>query len=124
VPVQAGTTAEDVRTVVHAHRSPPTRDDAAVERYRHLLRSAAPEHLEEAHADAFARLTPAQRRQVRATLADVVPAAEGGPAGDDPRSLARLATRAEHRRPGTLERLLDDAGPARAAVGDLLDLGG
>jgi hypothetical protein len=75
-------------------------DQRAIERYRYLLKTAPPEQIEEAHAEAFAQLTPEQRRQV---LDQLVTTGEH-PQGDDPRSLARAATRAEVRHPGTLER--------------------
>jgi hypothetical protein len=82
-------------------------DEQAVERYRYLLRTAPPETIEEAHAEAFAKLTPEQRRMVLQELTPTLtPADRGAGATDDvdPRSLARLATRAEMRQPGTLER--------------------
>jgi hypothetical protein len=78
-------------------------DDQAVERYRYLLRTAPPDQIEQAHAEAFAKLTPEQRRQVLEQLSAAVPAGER-PAADDPRTLARAATRAELRQPGILER--------------------
>ena len=81
----------------------PRTDEQAVERYRYLLRTAPPEAIEEAHAEAFARLTPEQRRRVLEGLSTAVSPQEQ-PDRDDPRSLARAATRAELRRPGTLER--------------------
>ena len=37
-------------------------DEQAVERYRYMLRTAPPESSERAHEEAFARLTPEQRR--------------------------------------------------------------
>src|ERR687890_658354 len=82
-------------------------DEQAVERYRYLLRTAPPETIEEAHAEAFAKLTPEQRRMVLQELDSTLTPAEraaGAPYDEDPRSLARLATRAEMRQPGTLER--------------------
>lgn len=82
---------------------PKTDDERAVERYRYLLKTAPPEQLEQAHAEAFAKLTPEQRRQVLAELSQQVPASERAPS-DSPRDLARMATRAEVRQPGTLER--------------------
>jgi hypothetical protein len=88
-------------------RAQPGQEDAderAIARYRYLLRTAPPETIEQAHAEAFAQLTPEQRRQVLTGLADDLPPSERS-AGDDPRSLARMATRAEMRRPGTLERV-------------------
>jgi hypothetical protein len=80
-------------------------DDQAIERYRYLLRTAPPETIEQAHAEAFAQLTPDQRQQVLTQLAAAVPAGER-PRSDDPQTLARVATRAEMRQPGTLERAL------------------
>lgn len=78
-------------------------DDVAVERYRYLLRTAPPDAVEQAHAEAFAKLTPEQRQRVLAELGAAVPAAERS-TSDDPQSLARMATRAEMRNPGTLEQ--------------------
>lgn len=78
-------------------------DDVAIDRYRYLLRTAPPEVVEQAHAEAFERLTPEQRRRVLAELGENVPPAERA-TSDDPQSLARMATRAEMRNPGTLER--------------------
>src|SRR3954469_17621602 len=84
-------------------------DDQAIARYRYLLRTAPPEKIEQAHAEAFAQLTDDQRQQVLAQLAAAVPAGER-PRTDDPETLARVATRAELRRPGTLERALGGHG--------------
>ena len=78
-------------------------DEAAVERYRYMLRTAPPETIEQAHAEAFAKLTPEQRRKVLADVSAELPPGERA-TSDDPRSLARMATRAEMRNPGTLER--------------------
>ena len=82
---------------------PATGDDAAIQRYRYLLRTAPPEAIEQAHAEAFAALTPEQRRTVLTELGSQVPASERA-ASDDPQALARMATRAEMRQPGTMER--------------------
>jgi hypothetical protein len=82
-------------------------DEQAVDRYRYLLRTAPPETIEEAHAEAFSKLTPEQRRMVLQGLNSTLTPAEqaaGVNYDEDPRSLARLATRAEMRQPGTLER--------------------
>jgi hypothetical protein len=81
----------------------PIDDEQAVERYRYLLRTAPPETIEQVHAEAFAKLTEPQRQQVLADLSSSLPAAER-PAGDDPQSLARAATRAEYTQPGFMER--------------------
>ena len=77
-------------------------DQQAVERYRYMLRTAPPDDVERAHAEAFEKLTPEQRRTVLSELSRQVPASEVG--DDDPKSLARMATRAEMREPGTMER--------------------
>ena len=78
-------------------------DDRAIERYRYLLQTAPPEQIEQAHEEAFAQLTPEQRHEVLEALSAETPESERSTA-DDPRSLARMATRAEMRQPGTLER--------------------
>jgi hypothetical protein len=90
-------------------QSQASSDDRAIERYRYLLRTAPPEQLELAHEEAFAQLTPEQRREVLARLSAETPEAERSTA-DDPRSLARMATRAEMRQPGTLERSFGGGG--------------
>ena len=97
-------------------------DEQAVERYRYLLRTAPPETIEEAHAEAFAKLTPEQRRMVLQELDSTLTPAEraaGAPYDEDPRSLARLATRAEMRQPGTLERTWSGM-PAGMSMGGLM----
>ena len=90
-------------------QQPKTDDERAVERYRYLLRTAPPEQVEQAHAEAFEKLTPQQRQQVLSELSGQVPAAERAQT-DSPRDLARMATRAEMRQPGTLERSFSGAG--------------
>jgi hypothetical protein len=98
-----------------------TPDEQAVERYRYLLRTAPPETIEDAHAEAFAKLTPEQRRMVLQELDSTLTPAErtaGATYDDDPRSLARLATRAEMRQPGTLERTWSGM-PAGAGMGGI-----
>ncbi len=77
-------------------------DERAIERYRYMLRTAPPDEIEQAHEEAFAQLTPDQRRRVLDGLSGHVPESELR--ADDPRSLARAATRAEMRDPGLLER--------------------
>ena len=84
-------------------------DEIAVERYRYLLRTAPPERIEEVHAEAFATLTPEQRRMVYDEFTRSAPAGEA-PRGDDPRSLAQSATRSELRQPGYMERSLGGLG--------------
>ncbi|HLM05121.1 MAG TPA: hypothetical protein VK402_08055 [Blastococcus sp.] len=91
-------------------------DDQAIARYRYLLRTAPPETIEQAHAEAFAQLTADQRQQVLAQLAAAVPSGER-PRTDDPETLARVATRAEMRQPGFLERTLGGYGPGYGPQG-------
>ena len=94
-------------------------DEQAVERYRYLLRTAPPETIEEAHAEAFAKLSPEQRRMVLQELdTTLTPAERAADVGydDEPRALARMATRAEMRQPGTLERTWSGM-PAMGGVG-------
>ena len=82
-------------------------DDQAIARYRYLLKTAPPEAIEQAHAEAFARLTPEQRQRLLQELASDMPDAERNAAyraGETPGALARVATRAELREPGTMER--------------------
>lgn len=84
-------------------------DEQAIERYRYMLRTAPPETVEQAHVEAFAKLTPEQRRIVGERLSAEVPEAERVTIlqdGSSPLSLAVLATRAEVRNPGTMERTL------------------
>lgn len=88
---------------------PQLTDEQALARYRYMLATAPPEAIEQAHEEAFARLTPEQRRQALQALAEHVPASELR--GDDPASLARAATRAEIRDPGTIERAWGGSGP-------------
>ena len=83
-------------------------DQQAIERYRYMLRTAPPDDIERAHEEAFGQLTPEQRSAVLHQLSERVPASEIG--GDDPKSLARTATRAEMREPGTMERTFGGAG--------------
>lgn len=88
------------------HAAPATEDQIALQRYRYMLQTAPPETIEQAHAEAFATLTPQQRAQALRELSQALPPHERSAAdlsGDDPQSLARLATRAEIRQPGTLE---------------------
>lgn len=83
-------------------RVEPTDDERAIERYRYLLRTAPPETIEQVHAEAFAKLTEEQRAVVYEELSKGAGTGER-PLSSEPATLARAATRAEMRRPGTLE---------------------
>lgn len=78
----------------------------AMERYRTLLRDAPADAIEQAHAEAFAQWPADQRRAAFRQLSYSAPAVERARASEDPASLALLATRAELRHPGSLERIL------------------
>ncbi len=86
-------------------------DEIAVERYRYLLRTAPPETIEQVHEEAFTKLTPEQRHILFTQLSENAPAGEA-PRGEDPRSLAKSATRSEIRQPGTMERSFNGASQA------------
>lgn len=105
-------------------------DDQAIARYRYMLRTAPPETIEQAHAEAFAKLTAEQRRRVLEELKSEMPEAEraaAARAGDDPQQLARVATRAEIRQPGVMERVFggqtSNAGHGGPGMGALLGAG-
>ena len=88
-------------------------DEQAIARYRYLLKTAPPEAIEQAHAEAFARLTPEQRQRLLSELASDMPDAERNAAyraGEAPGALARVATRAELREPGAMERAWNRVG--------------
>src|SRR5436853_1230269 len=91
----------------NANPSTEDADEQAIARYRYLLKTAPPETIEQAHAEAFAALTPEQRRKVLQRLGEEMPEAERArlaAAGDSPGALAQAATRAEIRQPGAIER--------------------
>jgi hypothetical protein len=110
---------QDGRALPHAVEGAPPAprtltDEQAIARYRYMLRTAPPEVIEQAHEEAFARLTPQQRAMMLRELAQTMTPGERtrlAASQDDPRALARLATRAEIRRPGVLERLFGGMGP-------------
>ena len=93
----------------------PSADEQAIARYRYMLKTAPPETIEQAHAEAFAQLTPEQRRLALQKIAESVPPSERASveqSGANPQALARLATRAEIRQPGAMERMFGQGGGA------------
>jgi len=88
-----------------------TDDEIAVERYRYLLRTAPPETIEQVHTEAFSKLTDEQRDLLFQQLTENAMEGER-PANAEPATLAKSATRAELRQPGTLDRAFggDQAG--------------
>lgn len=100
---------------------PQMTDEQAVARYRYMLQTAPPETIEEAHAEAFGKLTPEQRQMVLGELSKTLPENERRTQySDDPRSLARMATRAEMRQPGTMERTLSGVSGPGISMGGLM----
>jgi hypothetical protein len=79
-----------------------------------MVRTAPPETIEQAHTEAFRGLTPEQRRIVLDELTQAAPAREratlAGISSEDSTGLARAATRAEIREPGSMERVLGGRG--------------
>ncbi len=107
-------------------RGPQSEDERAIARYRYMLRTAPPETIEQAHAEAFAQLTPEQRQMVLNDLQQEMPASERGQnMQTDPQSLARTATRAEMRQPGSVERALGrNGGQQSGGMGMGMGMGG
>ncbi|CAN5298985.1 hypothetical protein BH11ACT3_BH11ACT3_13800 [soil metagenome] len=87
----------------------PDADERAIARYRYLLQTAPPETIEQVHAEAFAKLSDEQRARIYEELSKGAGTGER-PLSSEPATLARAATRAELRNPGSMERSL--AGPS------------
>ena len=102
-----------------ARRVEPSEDEQALARYRYMLKTAPPETIEQAHVEAFAKLTPQQRRMLLEQLRAEMPASDSVYAADNPQTLARLATRAEVRQPGTMERLFSRVPAGGTGVGGI-----
>ena len=84
-------------------------DKVALAKYDYLLRTSSPDQLEQVHHDAFARLTPAQRQQVRNRLNSELPPHEHL-RDDSAGGMARAMTRGEVARPGLIRRVLGGSG--------------
>ncbi|MFL6169481.1 MAG: hypothetical protein ACJ711_07405 [Ornithinibacter sp.] len=106
--------ARNPRSAATPPRPRASEDERALARYRYLLRTAPPEQLEALHAEAFAKLTPEQRQQLLRELSNASPVEAGTSA--EPADLARAATRAEMRQPGTLQNAFS-RGSAGAGMG-------
>lgn len=117
---------EDSQPTGSQRRSSATHDgdEQAIGRYRYMLKTAPPETIEHAHAEAFAKLTPEQRLRLLQELSADIPQAERPVTGltgkHDPQSLARLATRAEVRQPGSMERVFGGIGGRGMGVGGMM----
>jgi len=105
--------------IYEGQRVDPSEDEQALARYRYMLKTAPPETIEQAHVEAFARLTPQQRRMLLEELRAEMPESERAYATDNPQALARLATRAEVREPGTMERLFSRVPAAGPGLGGI-----
>ena len=107
---------EDVRRFddTYERGQPGDFDDYEVQqRYRQVLRNGPPQLVEDAHADAFAQLSPDQRREMARRLREQA-AQLDLPYSDpydrdeydeDPRTLARMAQQAEQQNPNVLDQL-------------------
>ena len=88
-------------------------DQEVQQRYRQVLRNGPPQLVEDAHADAFAQLSPDQRREMasrlRAQAAQLdqpyTDPYDRDEYDEDPRTLARMAQQAEQRNPNVLDQL-------------------
>ncbi len=108
-------------------QAPVDENEQALRRYRYMVNTAPPETIEQAHAEAFERMTPEQRAYVLQALASELPESERAAAQlahNDPRAMARVATRAELRRPGTMERTLSAHPGGMGAGGMMAGIGG
>jgi hypothetical protein len=93
-------------------------DDIVLRRYRHLLGTAPIESIEQAHAEAFGELPDAERAAIYEELSRGTGTGER-PLSSEPATLARSASRAERRVPGSLEstlRAADDRGGFAGAL--------
>ncbi len=88
----------------------------ALAKYDYLLRTSNPDQLEQVHHDAFARLTPAQRQQVRDRLNSELPPHEHL-RDDSSGGMARAMTRGEMSRPGLIRRVLGGSGRSTGGRG-------
>jgi hypothetical protein len=97
----------------HGPRPAQATDEQALARYRYMIETAPPAAIERVHEEAFAKLTPEQRATLLERLKATLPPHEANAAPADPndtRGLARTATRAELRQPGTVERSMREPG--------------
>ena len=85
-------------------------DRGAIERYRSVVQTAPAATIEQVHAEAFARLTDAQRAVIYEELSRGAGTGER-PLSSEPATLARAATRAQSRSAGALERVVSAGGP-------------
>jgi hypothetical protein len=94
-------------------------DEQALERYRYLVRTAPPEAIEQAHEEAFAKLTPEQRRMALRDLSAAVPEHERT-GGDDPVPSPAWPPALRRTGPGTVERAFGGGGGMLGGMGGTL----
>jgi len=97
-----------------------TDGDPVMSRYRHLLISAPIESIEQAHAEAFGDLSEPKRAAIYEELSRGSGTGER-PLSSEPATLARSASRAERRVPGSLESALRAADDRGGYAGSLMD---
>ena len=95
-------------------------DDLLLRRYRHLLGTAPIESIEQAHAEAFADLREPERAAIYEELSRGTGTGER-PLSSEPATLARSASRAERRVPGSIESVLRAADDRGGFAGALID---
>lgn len=117
---QSGLGPQRARRDVAARNRPQNADEQALARYRYMLQTAPPEELERAHQEAFARLTPEQRQMALQQMSQTLPEAETRGLSDDPRDLARAATRAEVSQPGAMQRIFGGANATGGMGGGMM----
>ena len=103
-----------------ARQSGQSSDEQAIERYRYMLKDGAARNDRTSARRSFRATHAGTRRMVLEQFRAEAPATERAAvtqAGDNPQSLARIATRAEVRQPGTMERLFGRTAAARASAG-------
>ncbi|MEP6844317.1 MAG: hypothetical protein ABJA11_12390 [Pseudolysinimonas sp.] len=94
--------------------------DPVLRRYRHLLDTAPIESIEQAHAEAFGVLQDPERAAIYEELSRGSGTGER-PLSSEPATLARSASRAERRVPGTMESTLRAADDRGGFAGALVD---
>jgi hypothetical protein len=94
-----------------SERPSPSAAGDAVTQYEEVLRDAAPEAVEQIHADAFEQLSAEQRERVFEALVDRAGSEDERPADASPSELARAAAAAEQRSPGTLAGIARGSDP-------------
>lgn len=102
-------------------------DEQALQRYNYMIQHTPKEKIEQAHEEAFAKMTPDQRIQVLQGLSAHLTSFDRmslNPNDPDPKLLARVATRAELRSPGTMAQTFSNPAYAGHGHGHRSGMGG